>query len=151
MNIPFLQPGPPISEADVSAVERRLGIVFPAEYRDFLLTHNGGEVEPLRFSFVYDDGEPGDAEVTSFQSIGVEDGLNDLEGTVFFQRDELDLPNHLIPIAFCDEDEILLAVAGDDAGKVYLWYIIESGFDGSHFQRVADSFQQFLKALQPSE
>ena len=36
-------PGKKLTEADVTAVEARWGIEFPAEYRTFLFKHNGGE------------------------------------------------------------------------------------------------------------
>jgi SMI1 / KNR4 family (SUKH-1) len=35
--------GPPVTEADVAAFERRVGITLPADYRRFLLEVNGGD------------------------------------------------------------------------------------------------------------
>lgn len=36
------QSGPPVTEADVAAFEALLGRLLPADYREFLLTYNGG-------------------------------------------------------------------------------------------------------------
>jgi hypothetical protein len=35
-------PAPPLTEAEVAAAEREFGVVFPREYRDFLLTVSAG-------------------------------------------------------------------------------------------------------------
>lgn len=152
MDLQFVSSGRSISETDIAEAESAIGATLPADYRAFLLQYNGGEIEPALFRFTYqDDGDDGEGEITSFQSIGADDPPADLVSTVLFQRDELDLPKHLVPIAFCNEDEVLLAVSGDDAGKVYYWYMIESGFDGDHFEFIANSFQQFLDGLEPAE
>lgn len=38
------------SEADVGALERKLEIKFPSDYRNFLLNHNGGHFSDPRFT-----------------------------------------------------------------------------------------------------
>ena len=42
MVIQLRESGPPLADDDLSDLERRLGIALPAEYRAFLLAHNGG-------------------------------------------------------------------------------------------------------------
>lgn len=38
------------SEADVAALERKLATKFPSDYRDFLLTYNGGRFSDPKFT-----------------------------------------------------------------------------------------------------
>ena len=42
MVIQVRESGPPLADDDLADLERRLGIALPAEYRAFLLAHNGG-------------------------------------------------------------------------------------------------------------
>jgi len=37
---------PPVGDEVLSEIEGRLGLVFPADYRSFLLMHNGGVPRP---------------------------------------------------------------------------------------------------------
>ncbi len=47
------------TEAQVAKLERQLGAKLPAEYREFLLTQNGGEPTPMDASlFVFPDNRP---------------------------------------------------------------------------------------------
>jgi hypothetical protein len=45
-NVRFSESGPPINAADVDAFEKAHDVKLPAEYRNFLLQHNGGRPEP---------------------------------------------------------------------------------------------------------
>src|SRR5215472_5355466 len=44
--VTFTRSYPPVSEADVQRYEQRLGVTFPDDYRNFLLTTNGGIPTP---------------------------------------------------------------------------------------------------------
>ena len=48
-NITIYESYPPLKEDDIVAAERQLGISLPADYRNFLLKHNGGYPEPDAF------------------------------------------------------------------------------------------------------
>ena len=48
-----------VSDADLAAVERRLGVNFPDDYRAFLLRHNGGVPRPGRFRISREAAEAG--------------------------------------------------------------------------------------------
>ncbi|MFC1597811.1 SMI1/KNR4 family protein [Planctomycetota bacterium] len=151
MAVSFTLRGPEISEEDLAAVEHRLGVDLPADYRAFLLEHNGGEPYPA--DFVCEGDDPGHRlRVTRFLSVGIQEPggcePNDFESTVEFQRGELDLPRHLVPDGFVwDEDFLLLSVDGPDRGRVYFWFLIESGFDGTHFEKAFGSFAELLENL----
>src|SRR5262245_37563407 len=44
--VTFTRSYPPVSEVDVRRYEQRLGVTFPADYRNFLLSTNGGIPTP---------------------------------------------------------------------------------------------------------
>ena len=48
-----------VSDADLAAVERRLGVHFPDDYRAFLLRHNGGVPRQGRFRMSRQAAEAG--------------------------------------------------------------------------------------------
>src|SRR5690606_41863379 len=45
----WFEPPQPVDEAEVAAVERALGVVFPADYRSFLRRFQGGYPEQTDF------------------------------------------------------------------------------------------------------
>jgi hypothetical protein len=55
----------------VSALEKQLGLVFPADYRNFLLTINGGRPDP----YIFDGGAAGECILNEFYGIGTQRGL----------------------------------------------------------------------------
>src|SRR5258708_28345592 len=71
-----------VSDADLAAVERRLGVDFPDDYRAFLLRHNGGVPRPDRFRISREAVDPRMewGRVTRFYSIGAGPGLGRQEG-----------------------------------------------------------------------
>jgi len=52
------QPSGPTDAKQISAFEKYIGHRLPGEYREFLLTHNGGRAVPDAFLLSIDDGEP---------------------------------------------------------------------------------------------
>lgn len=96
-------------EDEIAQTEARYSIVFPQQYRDFLLRYNGGFTPR-----------------TKFRAKGVS---SDLRGFYGFgpvglpvQQEQIDrwLPRDLFPIA-CDSfgNHILLSVAGDTYGALF--------------------------------
>jgi hypothetical protein len=56
----------PIEEADFDALEKRLGVRFPRQYRNWLLKHNGGQPVPGGFRFKHETGPYTDSVVAWF-------------------------------------------------------------------------------------
>ena len=136
--------GPPLREEDVAALEARLGVRFPDEYRDFLLQWNGGETglcapEPERFL-----------------RVGEDDWWVDLEtAAVNCRTGEVRLPDpRLIPVASGDDFTVFcISTDGPDAGSIYRCDFFtddgpELGPNGElppeRVVRAADSFGEFL-------
>ena len=146
-------PGPAGANA-VSLAETALGCTFPADYRHFLLTHNGGRPRPRGFDIQWQAGQAaGESWRTSslswFYELGVPDSVVDLleENQVSF-RDRLPQGT----LAFASDaggNQMLLALAGPFAGKVLFWCkdheVGEGGVPGyDNVGIVADSFQDLL-------
>ena len=107
-----IRSGRQLDEADISAMESRLGASLPASYRAFLLRHNGGEPRPAHFrNRKIDTFHIADEQFHEFTSL-----WRDIDN----MRD--DLPDDVIPVAYDESgDRVCLALAGENRGKVYLW------------------------------
>jgi len=54
--LPLQDPGPPLKLTDLEALEREIGGRLPDDYKEFMLAHNGGELEPW-LKLVWNDAE----------------------------------------------------------------------------------------------
>ena len=148
MNVKIKNAFPPISEAQLIAFEKELGIKLPADYRAFLLKHNGGMPEPNALDVKIDDFVVQDG-VTCFSAI-TEDRV--FSFSYFLDVYEGRIPKNLFPIADgLSVDLICLSVSGDDYGKVYFWdhnwEVTDGEPDYSNVHWIADSFTEFLDKL----
>jgi hypothetical protein len=132
---------------DIDALERRVGLRLPDDYRVFLLKYNGGRPVPSGFPIEGLANNPFGAIHFFF---GVEDPL---EGyNIGWHRNVTPgrLPDNLLPIA-CDHcgDLICLSLYGDDAGAVLFWdwhtEPPEPSYDNVF--RIAGSFSEFIDSL----
>ena len=139
--------GPPIFEADVVRLERRIECTLPTRYREFLLRHNGGrpslEIFPI-------DG----LENNSFDGIQVFFSIkSEIESCdLYWNLEVMDgrLPANLFAIACTDcGDLICLSLFGDDEGSVFFWDIHQEQefptYDNVYF--IASSFDEFIDRL----
>jgi hypothetical protein len=137
-------------EARVVALEGRLGHHLPADYREFLLRHNGGRPDPAVFRFAVRSGRDTDSTVDWF--LALYDGEHsNLETVIGWLTDRT--PPQLLPIAIDPFGNfVLLGLSGDSRGKVYFWdheREPDSQPDWSNIARIADSFDDFLRGLKP--
>ncbi len=111
---------PPITDADIQAVEQQLNIQFPDDYRRFLLAHNGGRPEPSVFDIIEGESAFTDSMVDWFYCIDPGDYHFHIvkKAKVFKDR----MPPEFIPIG-CDPggNQICLVVAGEDKGMIFFW------------------------------
>jgi hypothetical protein len=138
----------PISAAVVDAAEKRLGVVLPDDYRQFLQTINGGCPKPDCFQVP----ERGLALAAILYGIRDRRTHADLE----HEQEEATLWDPLPPgfIAIGHDpggNTLLLATLGKDAGRVFFWD--RNGLwvrdDAHNTFAVADSFSAFLESLRP--
>ena len=145
-----------LEESDLLAFERKVGTTLPIDYRDFLLTHNGGE--PSKNHLPYQDHRDRVREfvIWRFLSLGGK-AENDLRKQDCTNKDsEVRLPKHLLPIAGGDRnDYVCLAVTGKDRGKIFVacidWENPQWDGEGILSEEgiypVAESFHQLLACL----
>ncbi len=140
----------PLEEAELQDQEQKWGFRLPDGYREFLLKYDGGRPEPFSFRF---KGSENGSTVHSFLGIK-QDRYRDLQKKL--KDYEGRLPKRFFPIAY-DEggNQICIAIAGDDRGKVYFWdHELEAdasqGEDpeiADNIVLIADSFSEFLDGL----
>lgn len=137
--------GPPLDDAKVVALERRLGTDLPPDYRRFLIGTNGGV--PLH---------RGIRSRASGQewSINVIFGLtrpipsSNVEANLDATKDTR--PAGQLPIAATDTGEfVLLSIGGRRSGVVSLWQWQEDDMTSSvrHLHPLAPTFTEFLESL----
>jgi hypothetical protein len=160
----------PMSEGELEAIEKRLGVRLPESYRHFLTTY--GATMPRKL-VVYNPVErlPPEISETGQGCVAVFYGTSsDVDDAYSLQRRMQyfsgRIPTNMLPIA--DDgggDQILLGISGKEAGKIYFWdlrnepldeedYLEDYGkprppeamFENVHL--IADSFEDFLRRLE---
>lgn len=125
------------SEADIASLESKHGIRFPADYRDFLNSHNGGHFRGEVF----------------FALEGVRFGLASLFGiNVGYPQSELcgrnlaliecNSPIEVVPIGRTEENFLLVIVVVDEED---FGHVILKTFDEA--KKAFSSFSEFVGAL----
>jgi cell wall assembly regulator SMI1 len=122
MNIAFQDQGKSLSEKSLAAFEARLGARLPIDYREFLLSTNGGvpEVE-LTFTFV-EDGKPSGTVVSRFFALAEESNLDTLDGKIETFIDSHRMPQWFLPVARdAFGNQICISLAQEDFGTIHFW------------------------------
>lgn len=136
--------GPRLSENDLDSFEKDANIVLPAEYRSFLLRHNGGLPSPDVIDVKGAPGSPTDVQV--FFGIGRPVESSDLRWNrrTFVER----LPNKWLPIAHDSGGNLFcLSLSGPDVGSV-MYVDLDQALPG--FYSVARNIDEFLDQLRTS-
>ena len=143
-DLEFHEVGPPFTEAQLLALEKRVGFKLPDDVVTFLRRNNGGRPLYSEF-FVPDLGEWIDFhEVKGIgASKGIEFWLDEYQSPIY----EGGFPEHMLPIGKDTFGDWIL-VKSD--GGVYYWDIDGYYSDGSTTDKykVADSFSAFIDSLQ---
>jgi cell wall assembly regulator SMI1 len=151
--VELLKPVGNLTEEKILEMEERLGTGFPADYRRFLLEHNGGRPSPARFDIVWQGSqECGEEWKTSEVSrfLAIHDG----EKANFSMVNEVDFRKRLPPgtIAIAQDpggNVILLALDGPLANRVLFWVKDREAQAGQvpgydNVGVIADSFDDLL-------
>ncbi|MBK8994134.1 MAG: SMI1/KNR4 family protein [Myxococcales bacterium] len=132
-------PGKPLSAGEIDALEQRIGATLPADYRQFLLEHNGGQPWPRDF---------GESAVRRFLCVGADRALDDVEGTRGFYGTRL--PNWALPIAKdAFGNLIVLSIVPSQAGVFFWDHEEEQSPEG--LVKIAESFAAFIDLLKQPE
>ena len=139
---------PSPSSSDLDALEQRLQIKLPSEYRAWLLLFNGGQPWPGNLKL---EGKRNATEnVARFLAVHEGPECNFENEYVFWKQTTGRVPGHLVPIA--DDgcgNLVCLAFVGPDAGKVFFWDH-ESETEPTSFKNVhlvANTFNDFIQML----
>ena len=130
----FLDTKAPVSDGEIDAVESRLGVKLPPDYRKHLLAHNGGRPEPDGFDITWDHDCPA-AEDWRTSCMGWFLAVGDMKHSNLYEYNAITfkgrIPADTLAIAHdAGGNLILLALAGIHAGKVLFWvkdYEVEDG------------------------
>jgi hypothetical protein len=129
---------------------------LPNDYREFLLTVNGGIPDKKLVTFTMKDGFKNGDIIDGILGIKSKKHLNLLmRNKLYFNR----APSNMICITQNDgANLILLSIKGDDRGKVYFWdhnWEADTGIGEiasyDNLTLLADSFNEFLCMLHEPE
>jgi len=155
--IGFRKHGPPTDPKAITKLEKKLEARFPDDYRQFLLTMDGGVPERYWGLVVSVYNEPITEKLIEFYTVarGQEnDILGALVGYDFNQR----VPDLIIPIGRFFADYMpCISLRKEDYGRMYIWAPLElwNTEDEVLVQSeeelffLANSFNEFLDKLQP--
>jgi hypothetical protein len=140
---------PPASEDAVLALEKFVGAPLPTDYRAFLLTYNGGRVEPSVFSM---QNCPNSTHGILNWLFGLHGGeYYDLLAAIDTYRDRV--PPNLLPIGDDPGGNLIcLSLSGSDRGAVYFWdHEDEAEEDEApsyeNMYLIGNSFESFMDSL----
>jgi cell wall assembly regulator SMI1 len=144
------KPRSPLRREDITRVERQLGVIFPEDYRRFLLRYNGGRPKPDLFR-IEAAGPEWDDIMNWFYCINPGDMYGLVENNDELLRSRM--PPELIAIG--DDplgNQICIAVKGSKKGSVYFWDHENEAPDGEepwweNVYLLADTFEKFVDSL----
>lgn len=144
----FYDEGAPLDDAQLDTFEQQVRVRLPAEYRAFLMEHNGGRVRPRKLRM--EAGAYSTGSVQYFLSVGppthVEQDWADLKDPACPR-----MPPEHIPIAECEGgDYLTMVIDGPKRGQIFYWSHEEEGdetytYDNLYF--VAASLEDLLAGL----
>jgi SMI1 / KNR4 family (SUKH-1) len=138
---------PAISDDNVAAFERDQGFTFPADYREFLLSYNGGRPRPSWFRMSGRD--PADLHVALFCHLYFDPNLPQPRCAHTLQFAARPPADHF-PIGqsgSADDSLLLIKFAGQQTGAIFLWPDKARGGDRPAPILAAASFDAFMKGL----
>jgi cell wall assembly regulator SMI1 len=139
----FVNTAPAVNATDFIAIERRLGIAFPADLRDHYLAANGGR--PIQNIFrVHGDGY----HVHQFTPVLHGKRLETVEDVFEFMQEDERLPQMAIAFAIdAGGDWYCYSIAPDTYGRIFYW-------QSDYFEEperavcwLANSLAEFLRGL----
>lgn len=140
----------PLNSDRLKEFEHKFEMTLPNDYRDFLLTYNGGYPEPDGF---WIQGMDGNGSLVD-RFLGIHGGEHDnLLGYLEIYKERI--PPNFLPIAHDPGGNLIcMSVEGEDKGKIYFWDHEEeadpdqgetAGYQNVYL--IADSFTDFFENL----
>lgn len=135
-----------VSEQELAALEKQLGINLPNDYRDFLKKNNGGYPEPDGFSF--SNGEDGSS-VDKFLEVSDSKTASLIS---YYNTYKNRIPKSYFPIAKDPGGNLILIEIDHDGSGIYFWDHENESEDGDppgmdNIYLVSSSFDEFINNL----
>ena len=146
MSLDIKSLGEPLNAVDIAQVEEKFGVLFPEEYKSFLLKHNGAKFEPNFFA---------DSVVNFFYGIIEELDHYDLrivwENLGVSQLCRYPFPEGYLPVG-CDPggNKICVCWKGERVGQIFFWDHEAIGTE-DELSYLADSIEAFLQMLKEQD
>lgn len=138
----------PLLEERLQAFEKRLGVILPPDYREFLKRYNGGRPEPSGFWI-----RAGCDASEVHQFYGLHDGPKWFSIDCYTGVEQYGIPRGMLAIGNDGVgNTICIGIEGEKRGAIYFIdhevhpYDKPDSFEG--VIRLADSFSEFLSSLQ---
>ena len=148
-NIARLADAPKLTKESLKAIETKYACKLPIDYREFLLSNNGGFPSPDCVTFE-ENGRKTSADVFCFFAIGESRASLSFE---WHQKTFSDrLPKSTLPIGRDSCGNLwLVSLRSADAGSIFFWdhgsYDTFDETDLNNWPKVAASFREFLGKL----
>jgi len=164
MNIQFNPPNPPASIKQIEELENMIGHTLPNDYKEFLLTTNGGRptktekltcaVDWKGIDWAANDSKLGIHFIYKFEN-DVMSALDLAFAYDTFVQEDLRIPKNTMPIAHdAGANQYIMSLNADDYGHVYYWLMDlekdpddESDPSYENVVHVAKSFTDFLNCF----
>lgn len=157
-------PAGPTSEAEIQKFEAYIGHALPADYRAFLLEHNGGRPDPDAFTFNLFENVEEDVVMCFFPLRSLELGAVEVKRQAELRTWPLhcawdDLQHDLVHLYEMEPDYPLLPV-GTDGSTNYFCLVLAGPRRGAvlflesemaETVELAGSFTEFLQTLRPRQ
>ena len=131
---------------EIAALESKLKISLPKEYKDHILQYNGGY--PDRECFITVDGIR--SRIHYFYAIYNGEHINFETFFIMYKIDDNRMLRHIFPIAIDPGgNQICISTDEKDYGHIYFWdHEAETNIPSySNMSLIAQSFNEFLDAL----
>ncbi len=133
----------------VIELENKLGIIFPNDYRDFLINENGADIYDACF-YVQDLKQ--DFLMGNLFGIDIQEGLADIEKV--YQEYGENLPENCVFIGTDAGNRFIILVAEEESKGIWLYddsYSIEQSSDEENTYFICETFTEFLKMLEKTK
>lgn len=135
---------PPAITAQIEEAENEMGLILPFELKEFYYQANGGHI-PDNLVYTYDDLFT--VAYVSIYDLGFLKSayLSNKRADGYYETEDY-CSNYLIPFCELGQNQLCIAFAGEDIGKIF--WLGDPG-DGFALYRLADSLADFLSMLKP--
>ncbi len=146
-----------ISEEALVAFEKKLKVdSLPSDYRNFLLTSNGGYTKDNDAFTFYNESDGSGSQLNGLYGLNLpeDDYVNDIEWNFDeYSVNDKRIPDNFIFIGYdAGGNQICLGISGKHTGEIWFWDHEEEADDGeepsmANMSLIAKTFTDFIEGL----